>query len=85
MRPAAMKANDLDAILFPGSTGANIVVGVRRDVFGHDQHALGIHAHLHVVGLLETISARRHDARFFIGEIDLILIAYARLGRFRLG
>jgi len=40
---------------------------------------------LYVVGLLKTVSACRHDARLFIGEIDLIGIAYARFRRFGLG
>src|SRR5438128_9042148 len=57
------------------------VIGVLRDVFGHDQHALRIHAHLHVVGLLEMFSTRRHDAGFVIGEIDLIIVADASLRR----
>ena len=39
------------------------VIGVLRDLLRHDQHALRIHAHLYVVGLLKTVSACRHDAR----------------------
>ena len=49
-----------------------LVVGRLHYVFDDDQQAARRHRCLRVVALLEAATRHRHDAAFFIGQVDLV-------------
>jgi hypothetical protein len=49
-----------------------LVVGGLHHINGHHQQAALGHHRLDVVALLEPAACHRHDAGFFVGQIDLI-------------
>ena len=49
-----------------------LVVRCLRHPGTDHQHGRGIHRRLGVVGLFEPTARHRHDARLFVGEIDLV-------------
>ena len=59
------------------------VVGRLRKTCGHHQHAVGRDRGLRVVTLLKATARHLHDARVFVGEVDLIdrTRAFFRRGR----
>ena len=50
-----------------------LVVGHLHNLRDQNQHGLGVDHGLSVVALLEAPSGNRHDPRFFVGEVDLVL------------
>ncbi len=60
-----------------------LVVGRLHDLRHQHQHGVGIDDGLGVVALLEAAPGNRHDPRFFVSEVDLVI--RARAGRRRLG
>src|SRR3989440_11658236 len=59
------------------------VVGLLAEVLTHNQATVPLPPDLAVISLFKTTTGYRHDARFFIGEVDLIFALRTRRGRFR--
>jgi hypothetical protein len=60
-----------------------LVVRGLNHLRGDDEKAVRRHHRLSVVALLEPPARHRHDARIFIGQIDLIRRSRSLLGRLR--
>ena len=58
-----------------------LVVGLLREMVLHNQVRIDVHRSLGVVALQVTLRTG-HDARFLVGEVDLILVLRTRLRRF---
>jgi hypothetical protein len=50
-----------------------LVIAMVRKALGHYEHAFGIHTGLRIIRLFKAFSLG-HDARFRIGQIDLVFI-----------
>src|SRR5699024_4255252 len=58
------------------------VVRGLADERDYNQVAIHINGQSYIVGLLPSILAGRHSARFGVGKVHLVLVSRVRLGRF---